>query len=431
MSDTNILSKLTTTKKSNTKTHNINKTKKTTTKTIMKKTIMKKTIMKKTSKKKSHCFVHNIIGINKNNNKKIFNIMCNLSNIKYNEIDNFHEILKDKLSLMSLRTWNIGKEYIRYHDINDINSISNNDILFCEKNKKHCEKDDINIKCKLYKSNTQKLCVPTESIRIFQKGSIVENNNGQLFEVIDYYHYAENEKNIHNLILFKKLIKNDYSNEYILSFPSGDTNSTKYDSDGFPSETGLENVYKMINDIYLSLEPSKRHLMKIWFVGHSLGSTLAQRLAYNIALKKNGISPNNIRLIISSGYIHFTKKECDLFKKIYYGKYLSYSTSIKIKTNENNINEITDPDFFLFIIPKNDKELYQEYENKNINEKNMINNIIINFEKNKTNQCNLYFKKISKLNMQTINAKTINIEKPSIFLYHYYKSVLKEFVEII
>ena len=105
-------------------------------------------------------------------------------------------------------------------------------------------------------------------------------------------------------------------------------------------------------------------------------------MAYNILLEqnnKNKIHSKNIRLIVSCGYIHFTKKECFSFIKSYYGKYLSYVFSIQIQKKKNEdindfIDEIINPDYFIFKKPLDDSVLNTE----NIDHKNMIKNVTIN-----------------------------------------------------
>jgi hypothetical protein len=387
---------------------------------------------KKNFIKTDDCLVHNINGITEINKKYIFNKMCSLANINSKENDDFLQIIKDKNSLIGLKIWETGKQYIR------LTSSTPHDIKYCTNiNINDCENDT---KCSLFKNK----CLPTDAINIFQKDSIIESENGDLFKIIYYDQFIQYQNkfiqtsdgiSISNTILLKKLnIHNPH--EYILLLPSGEILDTTKDSDAFPCKSVLLKIYKIINDLYISLNTNDRNQFKIWFVGHSLGSTLAQRLAYNISLKSRGISPKNIRIIISGGYIHFTQQECMQFEKVYKGKYLSYLSSIKIKHkqtikktsktfNSENINDITEPDINIFRKPDNNKLLH-------VNHKNMINNILLNFKKSNRKSCYIYFQFVSKLNTMLIPDKLdMTDNKKNIKnTYHFYKSILRPFIQL-
>jgi hypothetical protein len=369
------------------------------------------------------CLVHNINGITQTNKKYIFDKMCKLANINTKENNDFLEVMKDKNSLIGLKIWETGKQYIR------LSSSDPEDIKYCKNiNVNDC---DNNIKCSLFKNK----CLPKDAINVFQKNSIIETENGNMFQIIYYDQYILEQNDfldgssITNTILFKKL-NSDNPHEYILSLPSGEILDTTKDSKEFPCKSVLNRIYKIINNLYLK----DKNQFKIWFVGHSLGSALAQRLAYNISLKPHGITPKNIRLVISGGYIHFTQEECLQFEKAYHGKYLSYLTSITIKyphkqtikKNTENINDITEPDIYAFKKPENNKLLH-------VSHKNMINNVFINFMKNNRKSCYIYFKYVSKIDQDIISQKInmTNNKKNNTKDYHFFKSIIRPFILLI
>ena len=386
-------------------------------------------------------YVHNINGISDNNKKQIFKKMCSFADIPNDEVLSFYDALKDKNSLIGIKEWSQGKNYLRNTNVNK------GHISFCkQKSIEKCEmkneiEDEIN--CSLYKSSSKSVCVPSESINIFNKNSIVESESGNLFKVIDYYEkntIINNNEGVINTILFQKIkdfrTENVMNHEYFLMLPSGEICNTKEDSDDFPCKTVIEHMINSINRIYSSLSNNERKNMKVWLLGHSLGSALAQRMAYNILLEqnnKNKIHSKNIRLIVSCGYIHFTKKECFSFIKSYYGKYLSYVFSIQIQKKKNEdindfIDEIINPDYFIFKKPLDDSVL----NNENIDHKNMIKNVTINYTKPFRHSYYLNFRNINVLNDRIINKKIQKIHDIPIEnrMYHFFKSSIRPFIEV-
>ena len=94
--------------------------------------------------KTDDCLVHNINGITEINKKYIFNKMCSLANINSKENDDFLQIIKDKNTLIGLKIWETGKQYIR------LSSSTPEDIKYCKNiNINDCDNDT---KCSLFKN---------------------------------------------------------------------------------------------------------------------------------------------------------------------------------------------------------------------------------------------------------------------------------------